>query len=253
MIAAPRRDRGSPPGKLAWAAEGYWVESRQPLASLVFIAPLLVGYEAGVLVLGPDALRNGAEVWLRQLLDLVGFGQYFLLPVLAVCILLGWHYTTRRPWQISSRLLWGMVGECLLLTISLWLLRQLQVSLLQAVARPLRLGISSVAGEAASYLGAGIYEELLFRLILFSLTAWGMGRLGAGPRQRLVAAVLLTSLLFSAAHYVGQSGEPLEWSSFLFRFLAGVFFSILFVYRGFGIAAGAHAGYDILVGLSAAT
>ena len=28
-----------------------------------------------------------------------------------------------------------------------------------------------------------------------------------------------------------------------------MFFSLLFVLRGFGIAAGAHAGYDILVGI----
>ena len=253
MIAARRRDDKGPRGPLAWAAQGYWVESRQPLASLVFIAPLLVGYEAGVLLMGPEAVRNGAEVWLRQLLDLVGFGQYFLLPVLTVCILLGWHYTTRRPWRLSSRLLWTMAGECLLLTISLWLLAQLQGIVLKAVARPFGLSISSVFEDAVSYLGAGIYEELLFRLILLSLTAWGLGRLGAGPRQRLVAAVLLTSLLFSAAHHVGQFGEPLEWNSFLFRFLAGVFFSILFVYRGFGIAAGTHAGYDILVGFFAPT
>jgi len=61
--------------------------------------------------------------------------------------------------------------------------------------------------------------------------------------------------MFAAAHYIGQPDEPLDladilfWFSFLFRFLAGVFFSVLFVYRGFGIAAGTHAGYDILVGL----
>ena len=258
MSAPPRRDspaRGSPLGR---AADGYWVESRQPLASLVFVAPLLVVYEAGVLLMGPKAVRNGADVWLRQLLELVGFGQYFLLPILTVCILLGWHYTTRRPWRLSRGLLWGMAGECLLLTISLWLLAQLQGILLQTVARPVGLSISSILEDAVRYLeagicylGAGIYEELLFRLILLSLTVWGLGRLGVAPRQRLVAAVLLTSFLFSTAHYVGQYGEALELSSFLFRFLAGVFFSILFVYRGFGIAAGAHAGYDILVGFFA--
>ncbi|MHC4180415.1 MAG: CPBP family glutamic-type intramembrane protease [Planctomycetota bacterium] len=240
---------------LSRAAEGYWAESRQPLASLVFIAPLLVGYEAGVLVLGPDVVRNGAEVWLRQLLKPVGFGQYFLLPVLTVCILLGWHYTTRRPWRLRRGLLWGMAGECLLLTIALWLLAQLQGILLQAVARPTVLSIPSfieeIVGDAVRYLGAGIYEELLFRLILLSLAAWGLGRLGLGPRQRLVAAVVITSLSFSFAHHVGQHGEPFEWDNFLFRFLAGVFFSILFVYRGFGIAAGTHAGYDILVGFFA--
>lgn len=258
MISEPGRDSSASLGPLSRAAEGYWVESRQPLASLVFIAPLLVVYEAGVLLIGPERSRNGADVWLRQLLELAQFGQYFLLPILTVCILLGWHYTTRRPWRLSRGLLWSMAGECLLLTVVLWLLAQLQGTLLQSFTRPVGLSIFSVAQQIAEdavrYLGAGIYEELLFRLILLSLAAWGLGRVGLGPRQRLVAAVLLTSLLFSSAHHVGQHGEDFDWNSlvfwntFLFRFLAGVFFSILFVYRGFGIAAGAHAGYDILVG-----
>ena len=255
MTASPPRESPARRNPLGRAADGYWVESRQPLASLVFVAPLLVVYEAGVLLMGPAAVRNGADVWLRQLLELVGFGQYFLLPILTVCILLGWHYTTRRPWRLSRGLLWGMAGECLLLTICLWLLAQLRGILLQTVARPVGLAVPTIVERAVTelgagicYLGAGVYEELLFRLILLSLTVWGLGRLGVGPRQRLVAAVLLTSFLFSTAHYVGQYGEALELSSFLFRFLAGVFFSILFVYRGFGIAAGAHAGYDILVG-----
>ncbi len=258
MIAPSPRDNPARRSPLGRAADGYWVESRQPLASLVFVAPLLVVYEAGVLLMGPEAVRNGADVWLRQFLELVGFGQYFLLPILTVCILLGWHYTTRRPWRLSRGLLWGMSGECLLLTICLWLLAQLQGILLQTVARPVGLAIPAIVERAVTelgagicYLGAGIYEELLFRLILLSLAVWGLGRLGVGPRQRMVAAVVLTSLLFSTAHYVGPYGEHLDWNSFLFRFLAGVFFSILFVYRGFGIAAGAHAGYDILVGFFA--
>jgi hypothetical protein len=255
MTAPPRRNSPAGRSPLARAADGYWVESRQPLASLVFIAPLLVGYEAGVLLIGPQRVRNGADAWLRQLLELIDFGQYFLLPVLTVCILLGWHYTTRRPWRLSRGLLWSMVGECLLLALCLWLLAQLQGILLQSVARSIGLSISSVAEQIATdlvrYLGAGIYEELLFRLILLSLALWGFGRLGLGGRRSLVAAVLLTSLLFSTAHYVGQYGELLDWNSFLFRFLAGVFFSILFVYRGFGIVAGAHAGYNILVGFFA--
>jgi len=105
------------------------------------------------------------------------------------------------------------------------------------------------------FLGAGVYEELLFRLVLLSLVAWTVRRLGATDRPSVVVAVLLTSLAFAAAHYVGPYGEPLDWHSFefwfsfVFRSLAGVFFSVLFVYRGFGIAAGSHAGYDILVGV----
>ena len=73
--------------------------------------------------------------------------------------------------------------------------------------------------------------------------------LRASDRQALVGAIVATSLIFSAAHYVGPQGQRLEISSFLFRSVAGGFFAVLFVYRGFGIAAGTHALYDILVGL----
>src|SRR5262245_22299143 len=51
----------------------YWQQSRRPLVSLAFVVPLLLIYEAGILWLGPQAMRNGADVWLRQLLDLLGF------------------------------------------------------------------------------------------------------------------------------------------------------------------------------------
>jgi len=94
-------------------ADGYWVESRRPLASLIFITPFLITYEVGVLVLHfgdvqPEQVRNGADVWLRQFLGLIGFGQYFLLPILTVCVLLAWHYTTRQSWRLSRGLLWGV-------------------------------------------------------------------------------------------------------------------------------------------------
>jgi membrane protease YdiL (CAAX protease family) len=83
---------------------------------------------------------------------------------------------------------------------------------------------------------------------------WVLQRWGTGRRLSIFCAVLLTSVLFAAAHYVGNREavgltEVGFWFSLTFRFFAGVFFSVLFVYRGFGIAAGTHAGYDILVGL----
>ncbi len=118
----------SPPRQsLKRLGESYWLESRRPLASLVFTAPLLAAYELAVLTLGRHALRNGAEAWLRQLLDGLGFGQYFLLPVLTVCILLAWHHVTREPWRVSGGVLYGMTGECVLLALFLRLLLRLQV------------------------------------------------------------------------------------------------------------------------------
>ncbi len=235
-------------------AEYYWNESPQPLASLVFVAPLLVLYEVGVVWLGPEAVRNGADAWLRALLRLAGFGQYFLLPCLTVSLLLAWHYLSRRPWRICPGVLYGMVGECLLLAVVLRALMEFQGRLLEQLAcrvdaAPAGLRASGAVRNAISFLGAGIYEELLFRLGLLSLVVWAARQCGFKPGTSAAMGVGLASLLFAAAHHVAPESEPLCWSVFAFRFLAGVFFSVLFVYRGFGIAAGTHAAYDLLVGL----
>jgi membrane protease YdiL (CAAX protease family) len=223
-------------------AERYWVQSRRPLASLVFIAPLLLIYELGVVLLGAQA-QNGADAFMRRLLELLGFGQHFLLPLLTICILVGWHYLSRQPWQLSGGVISAMAVESLLLGVCLRLISLLQTSLVP-------LGIDGAAKAAFGYLGAGIYEELLFRLILFSLLSWTLRWAGAKPLWSMVVAAVISSLLFAAAHHVGVHGEPFRVSAFLFRFLAGIFFAVVYVYRGFGIAAGSHAAYDVLVAIS---
>ncbi len=235
----------------------YWQQSRRPLTCLAFVAPLLVLYEAGVLWRGPQAMRNGADVWLRQLLDLLGFGQYFLLPLLTVSILLAWHHTTAQKWQVVPGVLYGMFAECLLLGLVLVVIARLQGALLSMFLSaqpdwPVQASLTAAigtGGKLIAFFGAGIYEEVLFRLTLLPLVVWGFRISGLGPRQALVGAVVATSLLFSGAHYIGPHGQVWDISTFLFRAVAGGFFAVLFVYRGFGIAAGTHAMYDILVGL----
>jgi membrane protease YdiL (CAAX protease family) len=236
---------------------GYWWQSRRPLTSLAFVLPLLVVYELGVLALGPSANRNGADVWLRQFLDLVGLPHYFLLPVLTVGLLLVWHHLNRDPWRVSMTVLQGMLVESILLAFALIGIANLQGSLVQTIALhevtpTLSLRESSAAqffGRLVGFFGAGIYEEVLFRLAMLPTLQAVLKHLGATPVRAALGAILLTSLIFSAAHYVGAYGDAFGWYSFLFRFVAGGFFAVLFVYRGFGIAAGTHALYDILVGM----
>jgi membrane protease YdiL (CAAX protease family) len=232
---------------LGQLAERYWIESQRPLASLVFIAPLLIIYEAGVLLLG---VQNGADAFMRRLLEMLGFGQYFLLPVLTVCILLGWHYLARQPWQLSGGILSAMAVESLLMGLCLRVILFFQDALFHVFHNSVVVSIREKIPEAVGFLGAGIYEELLFRLILLSLLAWALRHAGATPRMSMILAAILMSLLFAAAHHVGPSGEPVLWFHFLFRFVAGMYFSILFIYRGFGIAVGSHAAYDLVAWLS---
>ena len=112
------------------------------------------------------------------------------------------------------------------------------------VHSPARANLAPLIG----YLGAGVYEEALFRLVLVPVL-FGLLRLLQTP-QVLASALAVTgsALLFSLAHHAGTPGEAFTWFAFVFRWMAGVFFAWVFVIRGFGIAVGTHTAYDILVG-----
>jgi len=228
----------------------YFRQSVRPLASLAFVLPLMLVYEVGVLVLGPEAIRNGADVLMRQLLDMLGFGQYFVLPVATCVILLAWHHMRREPWRFSPRVLAVMFAESVAWALLLFAVHCVMTGIAAniAAAVPGQGQNGDKLATLVAFCGAGLYEELLFRLILLSATMGVIRVAGGSPRATAIVAVVVTSLVFSAAHYKPfmSFGEPFEWYSFVFRTLAGGFFAVLYLRRGFGIAAGAHAFYDVI-------
>jgi hypothetical protein len=107
---------------------------------------------------------------------------------------------------------------------------------MQSIDWPTRLMLS---------LGAGLYEELFFRVLLVTgLAAAARALLGFGARAASVFAVVAGAGVFSAFHYIGPFGDPFDLQSFTFRMLSGLAFSGLFVLRGFGVTAWTHALYD---------
>jgi hypothetical protein len=236
--------------------DSYWELSRTPLTSLVFTLPLVAAYEGGVLLLGRGSPRNGADVWLRELLESLGFGQYFLLPVATVAGLLAWQFLAHDRWKLSLAVLPGMVAESVLWAVVLVGVGRLQQSMWPLELWPLDVGPpgfaagwGGVVARIVGYCGAGLYEEVLFRLLLLPVGVWLFGRFGCEPVAAGGWALLVSSVLFSAAHYVGPLGDTFEIGSFTFRVIAGMLFAMLFLVRGFGIAAGTHFFYDLLVGL----
>lgn len=267
MATAATQLELSPPATTSTSVSEYRCISRRPWVSLVFIAPMLLLYEMGVLALGGHATRNGADVWLRTTIEQLGIGQYFLLPVLVCGVLLAWHYLRRDPWTLSPRVFVCMAAESLMFALVLLLVARVQGVVFSQLRTALAAEITLATGASGGlfshmigYLGAGIYEELLFRLMLLPLTIAALIGWGVKPRTSVIAAVILTSLVFSAAHYrldlwlgpwhlTTPYGDTWALYSFTFRFLAGAYFAVLFQTRGFGIAAGAHAFYDIAVAL----
>jgi membrane protease YdiL (CAAX protease family) len=239
------------------SASEYWKATRHPGPSLLFLLPLLAAYELGVLYLGgtqPQTLRNGADAWLRWGLEAFGLDQMAVAPALVVVIVIVWCVVRRddRPGELGGLCL-GMAIESVAGALALWglsrgfgpLLDHLGVKLAAPPTHAL-----PPAGMVVTFVGAGIYEETLFRLVLFS----GLSHL---LRLALVPtwiahclAATAASLTFAAAHHLGPYGEPLDGYVFVFRTLAGLYFTVIYQLRGFGIAVGAHACYDVLVGVA---
>jgi Type II CAAX prenyl endopeptidase Rce1-like len=232
---------------------GYLESTRHPWPCLLFLLPLLAVYEGGVVWLGgtrPDVLRNGVDAWLRWGLEHFGLHQLYWLPGVIVLVFLVWSWlrSDERPAE-SLGVLTGMGLESLAFAVGLWGLSQGLAGLLNGQAANVpAAGLGS--GQVITFVGAGIYEEVVFRLLLFSLLA-GTLRLAETPLLVEVGfAALGSAVCFAVAHHLGPYGERFDSAAFLFRLLAGVYFALLFRLRGFGIAVGAHACYDVFVGVA---
>lgn len=301
--------------------DDYWARARQPLNCLIFLAPLLILYEVGLLWVGgrhAESLRNGADCWMRGWLADLGTPHPCLLPASVVVGLLVWQVAGKYTWRVSPETLLGMLAESLLFAFCLVVIGQVQDLLFRQCESPAAVACvadsvpaRSVPGEhtssllvqlrhfpeidrrrprdqdqepgvrdrganrqeregrparpagrgrtmaipsgalsrVISFVGAGIYEEVLFRLCLLPACFAAFRLLLLPARPAAMLAVLCTSLAFSLAHYIGPAADQFLLFSFVFRALAGLFFAALFVLRGFGITAGCHAAYDVLVGV----
>jgi len=238
----------------------YYHATRHPWSCLLFLLPLLAAYEGGLAWVGGDPdgqMRNGADAWLRWGLEVFGAPQVYAAPavVLVVMLLWSWWRWADRP-KDTVTTLFGMAFESGLFAVLLWQFSRNFGPILDVLGVtlqvPVQVSVPSAAPAPVSrvltYLGAGIYEEVLFRLVLFT-GLYALLRVVLLPW--LVALPLATvgaALVFAAAHHLGPYGEPMRVDHFVFRTCAGLYFTALFVLRGFGIAVGAHAGYDVLVG-----
>jgi len=233
----------------------YLSATRHPWASLVFLLPWVAVYEGGVMLMTdgrPGSLRGGADEWLRLGLAQYGLGQAWVAPLALVAVLLAW---SAREWKARPRepvaVAFGMMLESVIFAAALWAIARNFVPLLQEWGVPTAsIQFSVSAGEVVRYIGAGIYEEVLFRLGLFTGLYLLLRTAQLPSLVALVLAAFAAALAFAAAHHVGPHGEAVVTVRFLFRVTAGLFFTMLYVFRGFGVAVGAHALYDILAGVS---
>jgi hypothetical protein len=222
----------------------YWSSARHPWPCLLFVLPLLFLYEAGMLwqaMEGQTSVRAGLDGWLYSGMKMYGlavdYGPSLLMALLCVSwAVLKWDRSPPDALGIWA----GIALESIIFALALWALGMVVNSI------QFHLSLSPTSTRTLAFLGSGIFEEVLFRLIGFGCLFW-LFRIVAQERIALAAALMCSALGFAAAHYLGAQGEPWQLRSFVFRTVAGACFVGLFHFRGLGVAVGTHSAYNVIV------
>jgi hypothetical protein len=242
----------------------YFRQTRTRTYSYLAAVPLLLAYEV-LIVMGNrgsnDPVHVGAYVYtMRSFYAMLhGLGVSGNLWVGGILLGIGMilHFSERKQGvEVAPGYFPVMLLECCLLAFgSAWLLGMAVQTLIPNLwAQTLALNAQTpfagtpVALRLALALGAGLYEELVFRVLIFGLLALAFKN--AWHQRPVLAtclAALVASVIFSGVHYLPPLGDPLEAGSFLYRFLFGLVLTGLYAWRGFGIAAWTHALYDVMV------
>jgi hypothetical protein len=215
------------------------------------LLPLLLFYEAAALLFAPPSLT--AKKLLESAMEMFG-GHARLLPgVIVVVVLLIRHLIQGDRDRVRGRHLLWMFAESLawapvLLPLHAAVARYVgSAQTAAALAGRTAGGADVLMGSLVNSIGAGIYEEVVFRLLLVGAGGWVLFRCGMRREAAGVLMVLVSAAVFSWMHFWGS--ESFTMLAFVWRAVAGVYLGVLFVTRGFGITVMAHAFFDVIVTL----
>lgn len=231
--------------------KSYFENTNNLLYSFLVSLPLFLLYEILIVIsqpVGDSIVRISVDVWIKSLFTYLGVNAVSFSLLVVVLIGLFIVYKEReRLKTLRFSYFPVLILESTLYAIVVAFISQSLVSLVLNIAASDPISSLSVTQQLALSLGAGLYEELFFRVILVTLFILLFTKLLGKKWAGVTAAVVLSALLFSAVHYVGSMGDAFTLGSFLYRFLFGLILNGIYVWRGFGVAAWTHAIYDIMV------
>lgn len=237
----------------AGASADYWTLSSRPLYALALLSPLVLLYELGsalYLTNSGEGVRQTirAQRLLGEFFEATGIVGLFMPGIALVAVLLAWHVLRRDPWRLRPAVLAGMAVEAAAWVLPLLVLGGVLGRSIVALAAPDPLSELGWQARATISIGAGLYEELLFRLVGLALLHFVLSDL-AGMRDGLARALALagSAIAFALYHDASFTATGANWSALGFYLAAGLFFGTLYLLRGFGIVVAAHAFYDLFV------
>ncbi len=232
------------PASLPAGGGGYFDWSRDPAVGLFAVLPLWLLYELLRMLL-TAAERNGAEMLLLREFDRLGVPGLLVLR-LAFAVLSLWAARSLLRRQVP----WLRVAGVLALEGAVYglMLGPIAAAMTSSAARMLHAGpAAALTADLVGSLGAGIFEELVFRLGLMSALVWiGARAIRAWSLPVWLVgalAVVVSALVFSWFHHL--CGEQFDRTRFLFRTMAGLLLGLLMWARGYGVCVYTHTVYNV--------
>lgn len=226
----------------------YLNSTNTPFYAVATALPLLICYEVLVVITQTPywAIRNAADVWMRTFLLAFELKpqhlSFLMIGVLIVALPFAKRFSPGV--ELRPRYFAMILGESLVYSIVLGIVLRLILSNLLLAIGGSDLGLLQ---NLALSIGAGLFEEFFFRVLLLGVLFWFAKQLIPSKNLGGVLSILLAAFLFSGSHYIGNMADTFTWYSFLYRWLAGVAFTALYYYRGFAVTSCTHALYDIRV------
>ena len=226
----------------------YWKFSKTPFYSFLFTLPYFIFYEIGIFFTSQDDLvviRNGADALMRQALSRFGIiGLYWLGALFFIAFIIT-LIAQKKKWKesvIVGNYFFIMTLESIFWSYILFILMSNMNILLMNPNGELLIQQITLA------IGAGIYEEFLFRVILILIISSILTMIFRWSKNNVnIIAIIISAGIFSAFHFIGEFGDFFSFKVFMVRFLAGIFLGFLYLFRGFGITAWSHSIYDLII------
>lgn len=252
MASSSNRSPGSSnrsPTAKGMPRTGYAELSCDPLHILVFLLPLIVFYEATLLFSGMSGVQNtvAAHALINQFLRVFGDFALYLPGLVLVGVLLIHKVHRGDAWTVRVPVIPLMAIESVVWAIPLLVIAAL-------LSTPPAAGMTGggdlttlpLLSRIALSIGAGLYEEMLFRLLMVSAAAMVLRNLfRVSDTWAAGLAIVIAALAFTFYHQVGDPATVVARR--ILYFVAGCYLGLVFVLRGFGAVVGAHTVYDLFV------
>ena len=226
----------------------YFSYTRNSIISLLFIFPFFLMYEILAFFLFDNSnyvIRNSADIIFRDIFQIITNNTIFtynsLLLILILCFIFYSYNDKKTEFNLNYIFLMffeGIIfGLCLVVILNGYNVFNYSSQ---------NYFLIDYSFMFYSCLGAGIWEEILFRYLLLTILIAFFNRV-TNKYTSIIISIIISSLIFSMFHYIGSSGDVFTIYTFIVRFVGGIYLSIIYLYRGLGISMISHIVYDFVL------